>query len=161
MDCVVDRDDKARPLIRSGRRTSPPCSIVCRRRRPAILRDLGFAAKSGEVQFLPGPDGIAGAVCGLGDNRSPFAFGHLARLLPEGTRGAWSRAITMPRSATLGFCLGAYRYTALKTADRAPARLCACLGGPGCAGPVAGRSHLHGARPHKHARQFARTGRTG
>src|SRR5271157_3583113 len=50
-----------------------------------FLRQLGFTAATQELQFLPGPDGIAGAVLGLGDDRSPHAFGNLAFRLPEGT----------------------------------------------------------------------------
>jgi leucyl aminopeptidase len=123
MDCVVERDDNARPLYP----VRPPDLAALLDRLPApqasFLRDLGFTGKSGEVQFLPGSNGIAGAVCGLGDNRSPFAFGHLARLLPEGTTWRLAQGDYDAASATLGFCLGAYRYAAMKTADRAPARL--------------------------------------
>lgn len=123
IDCVVDRDDDARPLYP----VRPPELANLLDRLPAAqasyLRDVGFAAKSGEVQFLPGPNGIAGAVCGLGDSRSPFAFGHLARLLPEATTWRLEPGDYAAESATLGFCLGAYRYTAFKPADRAPARL--------------------------------------
>jgi leucyl aminopeptidase len=123
MDCIVDRDDGARPLYP----VRPPDLAALLDRLPApqagYLRDLGFAGKSGEVQFLPGPNGIAGAVCGLGDNHSPLAFGHLARVLPEGTTWRLEPGDYDARSATLGFCFGAYRYTALKAADRAPARL--------------------------------------
>jgi len=123
LDCVVDRDDDARPLYA----VRPPDLASLLDRLPGAqagyLRDLGFAGKSGEVQFLPGPDGVAGAVCGLGDNRSPFAFGHLARLLPEATTWRLEPGDYDAGAATLGFCLGAYRYTALKPAGRAPARL--------------------------------------
>jgi leucyl aminopeptidase len=123
LDCVADRDDDARPLYP----VRPPELASLLDRLPAAqagyLRDLGFTAKAGEVLFLPGPNGVAGAVCGLGDNRSPFAFGHLARLLPEATTWRLEPGDYDAGSATLGFCLGAYRYTALKSADRAPARL--------------------------------------
>jgi leucyl aminopeptidase len=123
LDCVTDRDDGARPLYP----VRPPELASLLDRLPAsqagYLRDLGFTGKSGEVQFLPGPNGIAGAVCGLGDNRSPFAFGHLARVLPEATAWRLEPGDYDPGSATLGFCLGAYRYTAFKPKDRAPARL--------------------------------------
>jgi leucyl aminopeptidase len=123
LNCVVDRDDEARLLypVRPADLASllerlPPAQA-------AYLRDLDFAAKSGEVQFLPGPNGIAGAVCGLGDNRSPFAFGHLARALPAATAWRLEQGDYDVASATLGFCLGAYRYTTFKSPDRAPARL--------------------------------------
>jgi leucyl aminopeptidase len=138
LDCVVDGNDDARPQdvrpqdawpqdARPLYPVRPPELPGLLDRLPAAqggyLRDLGFTAKSGEVQFLPGPDGVAGAVCGLGDNRSPFAFGHLARLLPEASIWRLEPGDYDAGSATLGFCLGAYRYTAFKSADRAPARL--------------------------------------
>jgi leucyl aminopeptidase len=123
LGCIVDRDDSARPLypVRPA-----DLATLLDRLPPAqagYLRDLGFTAKSGEVQFLPGPNGVVGAVCGLGDNRSPFAFGHLARILPEATAWRLEPGDYDTASATLGFCLGAYRYTALKQPDRAPAKL--------------------------------------
>jgi len=123
MDCVVERDDNARPLYPV--RPTDLATLLDRLplRQAGFLGDLGFTGKSGEVQFLPGPNGVAGAVCGLGDNRSPFAFGHLARLLPEGTVWRLEPGDYDAGSATLGFCLGAYRYTTLKPADRAPAKL--------------------------------------
>lgn len=134
MDCVTDRDDNARPLYPV--RPAGLAALLDRLPPPqaAFLRDLGFAAKSAELLFLPGPDGVAGAVCGLGDNRSPFAFGHLARLLPEATAWLLQPGDFDAESATLGFCLGAYRYTALKPADRGPARL---VVPPECAAAVA------------------------
>jgi leucyl aminopeptidase len=122
-DCTTDRGDNARPLYPV--RPADLAALLDRLPPPqsAYLRDLGVTAKSGEVLFLPGPDGVAGAVCGLGDNRSPFAFGHLARLLPEGTTWRLEPGDYDAGAATLGFCLGAYRYTQFKPADRAPARL--------------------------------------
>lgn len=128
LDCVVDSDDDARPQdARPLYPVRPPelANLLDRLPSPqaGYLRDLGFTGKSGEVQFLPGPDGVAGAVCGLGDNRSPFAFGHLARLLPEASTWRLEPGDYDTGSATLGFCLGAYRYTAFKSPDRASARL--------------------------------------
>ena len=128
LDCVVDSDDDARPQdARPLYPVRPPelANLLDRLPSPqaGYLRDLGFTGKSGEVQFLPGPDGVAGAVCGLGDNRSPFVFGHLARLLPEASTWRLEPGDYDTGSATLGFCLGAYRYTAFKSPDRASARL--------------------------------------
>ena len=123
LTCVVDRCDDARPMFA----VRPPELDRLLDRLPAAqaayLRALGFTAKFGEVQFLPGPNGVTGAVCGLGDDRSPFAFGHLARLLPEATTWRLEPGDYDAESATLGFCLGAYRYAALKPTDRESARL--------------------------------------
>ena len=101
-DCTTDRGDNARPLYPV--RPADLAALLDRLPPPqsAYLRDLGVTAKSGEVLFLPGPDGVAGAVCGLGDNRYPFAFGHLARLLPEGTTWRLEPGDYDAGAATLG-----------------------------------------------------------
>ena len=66
---------------------------------------------------------MAGAVLGLGADRSPCAFGGLANKLPA--EGTWRLAPGDfdAAGATLGFLLGAYRYDRLKAARRAPATL--------------------------------------
>ena len=86
------------------------------------LRGAAFKARPDELLLLPGDEGVAAAVIGLGEDRSPFAFGSLATRLPE---GAW-RLVPgdyAAASAVLGFCLGAYHYGTFKPAKRAPARL--------------------------------------
>ena len=90
----------------------------------AWLRDSGFAAKAQELRLLPGPQGVAAAVIGLGDIRSPFAFGSLANALPEGDWILGDGDYDFG-AALLGFGLGAYRYSRFRTAGRAPARLVA------------------------------------
>ena len=87
------------------------------------VRGAGFAAQALELLLLPGGDGVAGAVLGLGADHSPFAFGDLANKLPSA--GAWriEPGDFDPAGATLGFLLGAYRYDRLKRAPRAPATL--------------------------------------
>jgi leucyl aminopeptidase len=90
----------------------------------AFLRQAGFSGAAQDLRLLPGGDGLAGAVLGLGEDRTPFAFGGLAFGLPEGD---WR---LLPgdfdtHAAVLGFGLGAYRFTKLRAARRAPARLVA------------------------------------
>ena len=87
------------------------------------LRAARFAAGAQELLLLPGEGGVAGAVLGLGTDRSPFAFGDLAFRLPAG--GAWriEKGDFDAANATLGFLLGAYRYERLKSSSRAPAVL--------------------------------------
>jgi leucyl aminopeptidase len=91
----------------------------------AFLAGAGFTAKAGQVALLPGPAGVAGAVLGLGAAApTPFAFGALAQSLPEGS--AWHLAAADAATgamATLGWCLGAYRYTRFKPPARKPALL--------------------------------------
>jgi leucyl aminopeptidase len=93
----------------------------------AFLRAGGFAAKAGELRLLPAEDGIGGAVLGLGADleaaAAPWAFGMAPFALPEGTRWRIEGAPD-PHAATLGWCLGAYRYRRFKEAPgRAPAQL--------------------------------------
>nr|WP_294501689.1 leucyl aminopeptidase family protein [uncultured Rhodopila sp.] len=91
--------------------------------RAAYLRDADFAAKAGELAFLPGPQGIASAVLGLGTESTPFTFGSLPMRLPEGD---WrlEPGDYDPAEATLGYCLGAYRYERFRSVTgRGPASL--------------------------------------
>ncbi|MDT8330363.1 leucyl aminopeptidase family protein [Roseomonas gilardii] len=94
----------------------------------AFLRASGFKAKPGQLALLPGPDGLSGAVLGLGDapaaaRAEPWTYGDLPRNLPEGTVWHLEGEGPDPAAATLGWGLGAYAYTAFKPAKREPARL--------------------------------------
>jgi leucyl aminopeptidase len=88
------------------------------------VRDCGFAAAAQELALLPGPDGIAGAVLGLGEDRSAYAFGNLAFRLPAGMPWRLELAAPAQEAAVLGFCLGAYRFGGLKQpSERTAAQL--------------------------------------
>jgi leucyl aminopeptidase len=93
----------------------------------ALLRAAGYEAKAGELMLLPGPSGVAGAVFGLGADRSPHLFGDLPFRLPEGSvwRLANGAAANDPDEAdvVLGWCLGGYRYRRFKQPKREPAEL--------------------------------------
>ena len=123
IDCIVDRADNVR-LLRPVRpdgvaallQALPPAQA-------AFLRDQGFKAAAGDLHMLPGPDGIDGAVLGLGEDRTPHAFGGLALRLPEGSAWRLDPGDYAPQAAVLGFCLGAYRYTTFTPATRSAARL--------------------------------------
>lgn len=88
----------------------------------SFLRGSGFSGKPGELVLLPGPDGVAGAVFGLGEDRAPYPFGDLPFRLPE---GAWhlEPGDYDVDGAVLGFCLGAYRFRGFRQAKRPAARL--------------------------------------
>ncbi len=125
LECLVDNADVTRPLcaVRPSGLAAfldglPPA-------RSRFLRQLDFTGAAQELQFLPGDEGVVGAVLGLGDDKSPTAFGSLAFRLPEGTPWRLEAGEFDPACATLGFCLGAYRYAALKAAKRRPAKLLA------------------------------------
>ena len=89
----------------------------------AFARASGFAALPGQLTLLPGPDGLAGALLGLGDDRTPFAHGGLAAALPKGAVASLEPGDFDMDGAVLGFCLGAYRYAAHLGAPRAMAKL--------------------------------------
>src|SRR5580693_8910276 len=85
LDCLTGEDETALPL-----HTVRPADLEAflaglPDTRHAFLRATGFAAKAGELRLLPGPDGLSGAVLGLGEDRSPYVFGALPASLPEGS----------------------------------------------------------------------------
>ncbi|MBR0657463.1 leucyl aminopeptidase family protein [Plastoroseomonas arctica] len=88
----------------------------------AFLRASGFAAKFGETGLLPAADGLAGAVLGLGESEELWAWGAAPLSLPPDT--AWQLADPAAAApATLGWALGAYRFTRYAARKRMPARL--------------------------------------
>ena len=99
-----------------------------------FLRQLDFTAAAQELMFLPGDEGVAGAVLGLGDDTSPAAFGNLAFRLPEGAPWRLQPGDYDPAFATLGFCLGAYRYGALEGGQARDRRDCWRPSGSSAAG---------------------------
>ena len=89
----------------------------------AFLRAAGFTAAAGQAMLIPGDSGLAGAALGLGDDRSCFTHAGLPMSLPEGTVWQLEPGDFEVADAVLGWCLGAYQYTRLSKARRAPARL--------------------------------------
>jgi len=94
----------------------------------AFLRASGFAAKPGEIALLPGENGLAGAVIGIGKEASPWHFGGAAWSLPAGSRWHLAGSIPNATDAVLGWHLGAYRWLHHKRQERAPAELMAPSG---------------------------------
>jgi leucyl aminopeptidase len=88
----------------------------------AYARAAEFSAKAQELVLLPGAGGIAAALLGLGDDPSPYAYGDLAYRLPPGPWRFAENGIDLD-TATLGFCLGAYRFRQFKPHKREPATL--------------------------------------
>lgn len=123
LDCLADPGADAAPLyaVRPGGLDAWLAGLEPR--AAAFLRGGGFAATAGQLALLPGADGVGGAVLGLGDDRSPHAFGGLALSLPEGTTWRLVPGEYDPADAVLGFCLGAYQQTAFKAPKRRPALL--------------------------------------
>ncbi|MES2672013.1 MAG: leucyl aminopeptidase family protein [Pseudomonadota bacterium] len=87
----------------------------------AWLNAQQFTAAAGSHALLPGSDGLAGAVLGIGDAHDPFAYAHAPYALPA---GEWRLADPLDAAALqLGWGLGSYRFTRYRDATRAPARL--------------------------------------
>ena len=83
-----------------------------------------FEAAAGTVLLLPGDDGIAGAVLGVGDAADPYAYAHAPYALPEGDWRVEGDPGDDARAALqLGWGLGSYRYTRYRKPLRPPARL--------------------------------------
>ncbi len=148
LDCLVADTDALAATARTIRCVRPSGLEAALAALPADqagwARAAGFAAREGELVTLPGDGGIAGALLGLGEAESPFAYGGLAQALgrkseagqdgadPEADAGApWRLALPDGADmdqAVLGFCLGAYRFGAFRAAKTRPARLVAPAG---------------------------------
>ena len=114
LDCLAPADAPALPV--TALRPDALAAFLAGSPQAAYLQASGFSAAAGEIRLLPGPDGISGAVFGLGNSRNPREFGALPLGLPA---RAW-RILPGdfdPADATLGFCLGAYQFTTFKAAQ--------------------------------------------
>lgn len=123
IDCVTDSSGDTRPVhvvrpdgLNAFLDRLPPG-------QSGFLRETSFAGKAGEFRFLPGPEGVAAAVLGIGTEASPFVFGSLSGQLTDA--GAWRLAPGDydDDDAILGYCLGAYRYNRFRAGGRGPALL--------------------------------------
>jgi leucyl aminopeptidase len=89
----------------------------------AHLQARGFDAAARKIELLSDEAGLTGAVIGLGQDRSPYAFGDLATALPAGSVWRFEAGDFAPDDAMLGFLLGAYAYDRLKPRKKLPALL--------------------------------------
>jgi leucyl aminopeptidase len=123
LDCLTEADAGALPLhaVRPAALEAFLAGLPAA--QDAWLKTTGFTAKAGELRLLPGPDGLSGAVLGLGDDRSPHVFGALPEQLPEGSIWRLASGDHDTAAAALGFALGYYRYNAVKTTERRFAKL--------------------------------------
>jgi leucyl aminopeptidase len=111
LDCVVNSPDSTRPVhvVRPDGVAAFLDTLASS--QTAFLRDTAFSGKAGDLRLLPGPDGVAGAVLGIGSDASPFVFGNLPMQLPELCPWRLEPGDYDAEAATLGYCLGGYRYT--------------------------------------------------
>ncbi len=122
LDCLADPAGPSLPV--HAVRPAGLDAFLAGSPHAGFLRASGFTAAVGALHLLPGGDGVAGAVFGLGESADPHGFGALPFSLPPLT---WriEPGDFAPADATLGFCLGAYQFTAFK-----PGRPCARLAAP-------------------------------
>ena len=139
LDCLIDDPTGARSLHSVRPDALDAFLATLPEAQSAWLRATGFAAKAGDLRLLPSATGFDAAVLGLGLDRSPHVFGGLAMQLPEGSVWRLAPGDCDRAAATLGYCLGAYRYTGFKPAARPAARLVAD------AGSTEARSHAAAA----------------
>ena len=132
LDCLAPAESVGLPVF--ALRPAEMDAFLANHPQAAYVRASGFTAASAEIRLLPGGDGISGAVFGLGDNRDPHVFGALAFGLPARDWRIQPGDFPM-EDATLGFCLGAYQFTAYKAA-----RLCARLVAPASPATEAARA---------------------
>lgn len=97
----------------------------------AWLASQGFNAGAHSVALLPGTDGLAGAVMGVGDRGDAYSYAHAPHALPEGS--VWQLANELPAAELallqLGWGLGSYRFDRYRKRNRAPAQLVAAPSG--------------------------------
>ncbi|MCU1002140.1 M17 family metallopeptidase [Stenotrophomonas maltophilia] len=97
----------------------------------AWLASQGFNAGAHSVALLPGTDGLAGAVMGVGDRADAYSYAHAPHALPEGS--VWQLASDLPAAELallqLGWGLGSYRFDRYRKRNRAPAQLVAAPSG--------------------------------
>jgi leucyl aminopeptidase len=121
--CIVDSPDDTRPVhvvrpdgLAAFLETLPTGQA-------GFLRDTMFGAEAGELSFLPGPEGITGAVFGIGTDSSPFVYGNLPNQLPATSSWRLEVGDYDLAAAIFGYCLGAYRYNLFRSGGRNPALL--------------------------------------
>ena len=114
LDCLAAPDGPALPV--TALRPDALAGFLAGSPHARYLEAASFSAGAGEILLLPGADGIAGAVFGLGASRDPREFGALPAGLPPRT---WrlEPGDFAAEDATLGFCLGAYQFTRFKPAQ--------------------------------------------
>ncbi|MDQ2805075.1 MAG: leucyl aminopeptidase family protein [Pseudomonadota bacterium] len=124
LDCVAPGSAAALPLHAVRPQGLASLLEMLSEPQARFLPATGFTAAGQELALLPAADGgIAAAVLGLGDDRAPFAFGELAFRLPENSVWRIEPGDFDALDATLGFCLGGYRFADLKAGKRRPAEL--------------------------------------
>lgn len=127
LDCLADGvpDGAAALPVWSVRPDGLGAALAALPDQGAFVRAAGFTAASGQLALLPGGGGLAGALLGLGEDRTPFAHGGLPAALPERAMARLEPGDFDMGGAVLGFYLGAYQYSVHTAPRRAMAKLLA------------------------------------
>ena len=109
------------------------------------LSNTGFVARPGNRCLIPGPDGtVAAVVIGIASTDNPWVCGDLSKNLAAATYHLvtdWEPAAI--ERATIGWGLGAYRFTRYKSNDAGVAKPCGHVQGcAGCNG-IAAQGEFH------------------
>ncbi len=123
LDCLAPAGSTAKPVHGVRPETLATWLGTLPAAQSAYLVASGFEARSGQLALLPDSEGIAAAALGLGDDTAHHPFGALPFFLPEHTVWRLEPGPFDMAGAVLGYCLGAYQFTELKSARRAPALL--------------------------------------
>ncbi|HQT83267.1 MAG: leucyl aminopeptidase [Acidiphilium sp. 37-64-53] len=89
----------------------------------AFITAQDFAGQEGRIVLIPGQNGIAGALLGLGDDQTYFVFGILSDALPSNMRWVLAAGSYDAEQAVLAIERGAYRYDRFKPHTHTPARI--------------------------------------
>ena len=91
----------------------------------AFLTATGFAAAPGSVALIPGDNGLAAAVMGVGERADAYSYAHAPFALPAGTTWQLASSDTDADLLALGWGLGSYRFNRYRKPAREPAQLAA------------------------------------
>ncbi len=91
------------------------------------LRGQNFNGGAHTVALLPGSEGLAGAVIGVGDRGDAYSYAHAPHALPEGSVWQLASPLADDEQALLqlGWGLGSYRFDRYRKRNRQPAQLLA------------------------------------
>ena len=89
----------------------------------AYLTATGFAAAPGSVALIPGDNGLAAAVIGVGERADAYSYAHAPFALPAGTTWQLASHDTDADLLALGWGLGSYRFDRYRKPAREPALL--------------------------------------
>ena len=89
----------------------------------SFLQASGFSAAPGSVALVPGDNGIAAALIGVGERADAYSYAHAPFALPAGTTWKLAGDGTDAELLALGWGLGSYRFNRYRKPAREPAKL--------------------------------------